>query len=316
VKKSEKFEKQIQRIHELVEQKGSKVTWNDRIPDPDNPSQPRQIDITIKRKNKLTIIECRIHGVKQNVKWVEEIIGRRISLKADAAIAVSASGFTKGALQKAKKYGIILRDLQTLTEEEIASWGHGTKVWLTFYQYKDTHLTFIFYKTAKNKITPNLILDAMRQEGRMYNIFEFTAKEIDDKNPQAKPCVLKVILNKFNFRIAEEVIRQVVLEAKFNSIKQVLNIPAVVAYDAPDINSDNRSVLIENVELGDFEITQSSNTVSAAIDLSAVKCPTNGQFRYVTFDFKRKVTMKSVEILAMPEMKIPMSGFRLSTGFV
>lgn len=35
MKKSDKFELQIHRIYELLEQKGSKVTWNDKIPDPD-----------------------------------------------------------------------------------------------------------------------------------------------------------------------------------------------------------------------------------------------------------------------------------------
>jgi len=93
-KKSEKFELQIRRIHELLEQKGSEVTWNDKIPDPDNIKQPRQIDISIKRDGKLTIVECRIHQKSQNVKWIEELIGRRLSLKADAVIAVSSSGFT------------------------------------------------------------------------------------------------------------------------------------------------------------------------------------------------------------------------------
>src|SRR3990167_4837804 len=102
---SKKFEKQIKRIHDLIEQPGSRVTWNDHIPDPDNPVQPRQIDITINRDNSLTIIECRIHAKKQDVKWIEELIGRRMSLKADAVIAVSASGFTEGAIKKAKAYG-------------------------------------------------------------------------------------------------------------------------------------------------------------------------------------------------------------------
>jgi hypothetical protein len=43
-----KFEQQIERIHQLVEDEGSTVTWNDHIPEPDNPSQPRQIDVSIR----------------------------------------------------------------------------------------------------------------------------------------------------------------------------------------------------------------------------------------------------------------------------
>ena len=126
MKTSEKFELQIKRIHDLIEQPGSKVTWDDHIRDPDNPSQTRQIDITIGRDNTLTHIECRFRDKKQDVNWIEELMGRRISLKADAIIAVSAKGFTKGAIAKAKSYGIILRDIISLTEEEIREWGHTT----------------------------------------------------------------------------------------------------------------------------------------------------------------------------------------------
>src|ERR1700688_4605315 len=118
VKPSNSFEQQIHRIYEFLEGSGVQVTWDDHIPDPDNPSQSRQIDITIKRDGKLTLVECRHHRSRQNVKWIEEMMGRRVSLKADSAIAVSSSGFTSGAQNKAKKHGIVTRDLRELTERE------------------------------------------------------------------------------------------------------------------------------------------------------------------------------------------------------
>jgi hypothetical protein len=43
---SDAFEQQIKRIYELLLGSGAEVTWDDHIPDPDNPSQPRQIDVT------------------------------------------------------------------------------------------------------------------------------------------------------------------------------------------------------------------------------------------------------------------------------
>jgi hypothetical protein len=113
------FERKIHRIHELLEDSGAEVTWDDHIPDPDNPDQLRQIDITIRRDGKLTLVECRHHRFRQNVQWIESLIGRRTSLRAQDVIAVSSSGFTKGALVKAKKRRIIVRDLQQLTESEI-----------------------------------------------------------------------------------------------------------------------------------------------------------------------------------------------------
>jgi hypothetical protein len=65
---SAKFERQIERIHHLIEAEGVEVTWNDKIPDPDNPKQPRQIDVTICRDGRLTLVECRIHRNRQGVK--------------------------------------------------------------------------------------------------------------------------------------------------------------------------------------------------------------------------------------------------------
>jgi hypothetical protein len=49
-----KFERQVERIHQLLETEGTIVTWNDHIPDPDNPAQPRQIDVSIRRDGLLT----------------------------------------------------------------------------------------------------------------------------------------------------------------------------------------------------------------------------------------------------------------------
>lgn len=127
-----KFEQRIQRIHQLLEATGSDVTWNDHIADPDNPAQRRQIDITVKNDVTFTLIECRLRTARQNVTWVEELAGRKISLRADQVIGVSASGFTKGAVLKAKKLGIILRDIKSLGENEISSWGNSLRLNIFF----------------------------------------------------------------------------------------------------------------------------------------------------------------------------------------
>jgi hypothetical protein len=58
MKASKAFEQQIHRILELLEGSGAEVTWDDHIPDPDNPSRLRQIDITIRRDGKLTLVAC------------------------------------------------------------------------------------------------------------------------------------------------------------------------------------------------------------------------------------------------------------------
>ncbi|HXE86199.1 MAG TPA: hypothetical protein VN524_05285, partial [Hyphomicrobiaceae bacterium] len=83
-KASDAMEQQVERIKRLLEPDGSTVVRNEKIPDPDNPKQPRQIDMTIRRDGKLTHVECRLHTNPQDVGWIEELMGRRISLGADA----------------------------------------------------------------------------------------------------------------------------------------------------------------------------------------------------------------------------------------
>src|SRR5580700_5888368 len=114
----EALERQVFRIHELLMRSHTDVTWNDHIPDPDNPAQMRQIDITIRRDGGLTIIECRLSRRRQDVKWIEELIGRRQSLGAQEIIGVASAGFTQGAQKKAVRYGVRLRDLKQLSDEE------------------------------------------------------------------------------------------------------------------------------------------------------------------------------------------------------
>ena len=117
MKASAAFEQQVRRIYELIAESGAEVTWNDHIGDPDNPPRTRQIDVTLRRKGALTLVECRLRKAPQDVQWIECLIGRRISLGAQSVIAVSSSGFTTGALAKARRYGIITRDLQRLTDK-------------------------------------------------------------------------------------------------------------------------------------------------------------------------------------------------------
>ena len=133
----------------MLEGSDGDVRWNERIPDPDNPTQPRQIDVTIRRGCLITHVECRHHEVAQDVNWIEELMGRRLSLGADAIVAVSSSGFTEGALAKARRHGIVTRDLERLTETEIVAWGRTIELELSYYQY--SNLTLVVAVAAEAK---------------------------------------------------------------------------------------------------------------------------------------------------------------------
>ncbi len=317
-KTSEKFEKQIQRIHDLIEQPDSEITWDDRFPDPDNPTQSRQIDISIKREGVLTLVECRIHKKSQDVKWIEELIGRRISLQADAVIAVSHSGFTKGAILKAKSHGIILRDLKTLTEDEILQWGHKTRVWVSYHEFSNIVLSFLFQDNARANITGQNVFNYLTKEENFFKILEPIVREIDNKNPKQydkNKIDLHVQLFPKNEKINGFPISEVLFNSDYRVIKMEGQIPSVVAYDGPEIDALERVAFVEDVELGDFEITQSSNDVSVALDFNKIGIPLNSRLKNITFDFKRPVRMSRIEILAQPKLFIPVKGLSFEILF-
>ncbi|MFZ6708702.1 restriction endonuclease [Undibacterium sp. TC9W] len=307
---SDKFEKKICRIHTLLAGSGSTVTWNDKLPDPDNPDQTRQIDVTVKSIDSLTLIECRIHKKVQDVKWIEELMGRRLSLQADAVIAVSNSGFTLGAKQKAKQYGIILRDLQSLSEREIQQWGRNTSVLLTFLEYAEVEINFVVKSVLGHTSSLDNILKSFECTNTLYGIFEMASDAIISKIPTNKKCRFSASFKAHKLAITEIPIEEIRFRAIAKKIIQNLQIPSVVAYDAPHVKTTQREVTIAEVAFGDFEITQSSNNVFVVIDLSPLECPPNSQFISVNFDFGRTVKIRHIEILGPHQFSIPLEAIK------
>jgi len=177
-KASEAFEQQIQRICELLLDSGADVTWDDHIPDPDNQAQARQIDVSIRRDGKLTLVECRDQQCRQDVQWIEELMGRRTSLAADAVIAVSSSGFTTGALKKAKRHGVVPRDLKQLTDAEVRAWGQQIALTLYFYEYFDMEVSLFFDETSIANLNATAVELELRRHPAMQSLFNAAARQL------------------------------------------------------------------------------------------------------------------------------------------
>jgi Restriction endonuclease len=293
-KASADFEHLIERIHLLVESGESKVTWNDRIIDPDNPEQLRQIDVTIARQDRLTHVECRIHSAPQDVKWIEELIGRRASLKADAMIAVSASGFTKGAIKKAEAHGIILRTLHTLSEQEIRDWGRVTDVDVIYYEFTDTVITFRIPPDAR--IRGPFISDEHGKPVPFRGLFESimnrmaddaSLKDVDQSavvkvhSPVDAPVLVDGI--KSTYCIVDTNVRRIVRK---------LSLASVVAYAAPDGVDLTENANVQRFDADGFEILQNSDEVAVVVDLTDVPLPPRCLLHTVLFDFGRIIEMR------------------------
>ena len=302
---SDAFEQQIQRIHELLEDFCAEVTWNDHIPDPDNPSQPRQIDVTVKRDGKLALIECRQHASRQDVQWIEELIGRRASIAPDATmIAVSSSGFTRGALKKADRFGIITHDIRCLTDLEIKSWGRQMAVTMYFYEYSDLQISLLFKEESIPKLDSNKVRSEFESYPGVQSLFNLAAKQLDTQNP------LDAVRDQFfrfglrcdlpDLRLCGEPVLEVGFRGKACIRSMEFASSIVQGYQKPIESAGHSKVTVESFPLAGTSIVHEAGRISVFLDLSQLNLPPVCQFRFVRFVGELEMEYESFE-LASPE---------------
>lgn len=309
-KQSVTFEQEIHRLHELVERSAAKVTWNDHIPDPDNPQQPRQIDVTIRRGGALTIVECRLHKSRQGVKWIEELIGRRSSMRAACAIAVSASGFTRGAIRKAKSFGILLRDLKELTPGDIEQWGCLIAMRVYYYQFQNLELSLGFapdsialLDDARLKVelqafpgTQSLINAAVNQLDEL--------KLLTDEDLRKKSHSFQVTGRFEDFRVCDQRVLETALAGGARLVDQEMSLPVVLAYGEPEEGSSTRNVVMQKAASGATGfIVHEGWRMATTVDLSQLELPPNCQFRYVRTTAPRVMDVDSFELLGTDRLR-------------
>jgi hypothetical protein len=287
------FERQIERIHRLIEPDGSVVTWNERIRDPDNVGQARQIDITIRRGGRLTLVECRLHKAPQDVNWVEELIGRRASLRADAVIAVSASGFTAGAKAKATSFGIFLRDLATLTDTEIQTWGALRKVGIVFCEFGDATLLL----TMPHGFRPNSpysLADANGQPPIWLQLYKLVPQALDEEKWQGQLCDFGMDVG---VSWLLDGIKPVAVEFRgtIRRVQRDVELASASVYTDPLADDSEKQAHVGYFGLGRSEIIEASDDVSVIMDFSRVEVPPHCIFDYFHFDFGRSVLIKGVQ---------------------
>lgn len=306
-KESEIFEKQISRILELLESSGAEVTWNDHIADPDNAEQHRQIDISIKREGKLTLVECRHHHACQDVKWIEELIGRRISLGADSVVAVSSSGFTRGAVHKAARFGVILRDVQELADAEIRSWGRTVALTVYFYQYLDLKLLLFFDMDSISRLDEEKLKAELKFYPGNQSLFNAAAEQIDRlklvvKDNRGNTAKFRIRLQLEDFRLCGEPVVEVEFSGRAKIVAREVNYLAVLAYGAPTHMPAERDVVVEKYCLGESSITHSAECVSVLLDLSTMEIPPLCQFRYVELRGARSMNMEIFRLFGIERL--------------
>jgi hypothetical protein len=311
------FEQQIHRVHELLDGSGAVVTWNDHIPDPDNPQQMRQIDVTIRRGTHLTLVECRLHQSPQDVNWIEELMGRRRSLVADAVIAVSSSGFTAGALSKAQRYGVITRDLYDLTEAEVKSWGQSVALTLFFYQYSDLELSLLFARESVDKIDAEKVKSELTSYSGIQSLFNAAADVVGQElrpcdEHQGQSAKFRVRVELEGFRLCGEPVVEVDFCGTAQLVSQCVASPSVRAYGSPGTNPERREATIEHFSLGDTAIVHEQNRVSVLIDISQVEMPPLRQFRFARLQAQDEVEHEVFELVGVEMLRVRTGRMRVN----
>lgn len=317
-KESDEFEIMITRIHEILEESDSIVEWNEKIPDPDNPNQPRQIDITVRDGTTFNIIECRLHKAKQDVKWIEELIGRRLSLEANSVTAVSLSGFTKGAVLKAEKHGVVLRDLVTLTKEEIKRWSRGININLIFYRYSEFSLELVFGDEDLSHLDTERLNEELHSFRGFPDLFTAHLEQIEKKISFLDLRRSRGALNfeaEFSiegFVLLGHPVLAVISRGKAHLEDMNLTIPEHAAYGDPSTFGAERDVYIQNYNMGKTRVIHHEEDISISLDLSKLETPPYWQFRYMETKGSGTYNCESLELVSPEKVFMPIDKIKLT----
>ena len=301
-KESDEFEIFISRIHGLLEGQDAEVIWNDKIADPDNPIQNRQIDITVRKDNFLNIIECRLRKAKQDVKWIEELIGRRASLTANNIVGVSSSGFTAGAIKKANSYGIMLYDLKELSEEDIKSWARYIKLSIFFYKYENFSVDLYFDIDDIKKINIDSLKNDFVNYFGLRSIFSAPNEFIDSKKlivpeNRGNSVDFTVRFKIEDFFLSGKKVQEIETSGKASIEEIELYVPETLGYGTPSDDPAERTAIVQKYNLGKTYIVHHNDSISISLDLSKLDVPPYWQFRFVNVDSDRVVNHECFEII-------------------
>ncbi|HEY9625088.1 MAG TPA: restriction endonuclease [Crinalium sp.] len=115
------FQTVMKVLYEHMADAGAAVTESVELLEPTSGAR-REIDILIERiENGFPIriaVECRDRATKDDVTWVDQVIGKYCDLKINKVILVSSSGFTESARLKATAHNIEVCTVEVLLAKD------------------------------------------------------------------------------------------------------------------------------------------------------------------------------------------------------
>lgn len=105
----------------------------------------REVDVTVRSTvgstTVLVMFECRDRTSTNDVRWIDEIAGKRDDIGADVAVAVAAGGgFSEGAKRAAAARRIDLRTVDEITVEDVVSWCKLTSLRVELFEARSHNI--------------------------------------------------------------------------------------------------------------------------------------------------------------------------------
>jgi hypothetical protein len=295
------FERQVARIAAVLEGAGAEVKWNDRLVDPDNPTQKRQIDVTISRDEQITIVECRLHSRPQDVKWVEELYGRKVSLRAGAVMGVSSSGFTAGAMKKAERLGVFLRNLGELTDEEVTHWGCRTRVHLSYVHFPRGAEIFLVPDTDFDipiQSTSALFTTKYGTPWPLGMLFHEAASKIASSGTPEGFFRMQFFTS--DLFIGSVPVAELLIGAEWKWVRQEIVLPYVLSFHDP-LKRNCGGTYIEKNNYSKTEIFHTPEHAIATVDISQNPPFECSYLRSIDLDFGRPMRLGGIGIIGLTE---------------
>ncbi len=147
------FEELVALVERHLAPKGAVVRSPDRIPDKTT-GQLREVDASVRYQvgsiPVLITIECRDRSSVEDVTWIEQLVSKRDSLGASVTVAVSSTGFSLPAIEKAKARGIEIRLLREVSEDAVREWAQKLEVVVVHGRFAMGRLGLQLKATATN----------------------------------------------------------------------------------------------------------------------------------------------------------------------
>jgi hypothetical protein len=308
---SDDFERQVARLIQAAEGDGAVVTWDDRLRDPDNPDQARQIGVTVKRPDSLSIIECRLHSRPQDVNWVEELYGRRASLRAQMVMGVSASGFTTGAWKKAAALGVFLRELRELTTEEANSWGRSTRVRLSYIHLRRLELYLVPTSTIHiaRPHSRTLLLKSNGEPWPLDDLFRTLANRLAELNTTERFARLQVFTRELH--IGSVPVPEVVLNVDWRWVHRDVSVPTVLTFRGPGEPAEPAEAMVEKNHYSRTEIFHVNGTVLPVIDVSLAPPEPRSYLRRADIDLGAPLPVRGIAMIGVGEPLLSLFRFKI-----